>query len=585
MKPWVPRAGAVLLALIAWLDPAVSSMRTTRPIVSVITTDAVTDANLEARLVASLDRSFTVVRGAFGAADGVVTVGTEVPDLIRHVDPSVPLFAVSPDSGNRGVVIEALDVPARSPLAARVAVGVRFTVTGGRGRVAVVSLRSGGMLLDRRSVPPDADAIRLTTELSFVPDAPAMLPLDVTVRVGDDSASARTATDVIDPRWQVHFVDTRPSWASTFVRRALEADPRFRVTSRTTTSRAIATTVGDAPAMSDADALRRFDVLVVGAPDDLSPSDLATLDRVLRTRGGTAVLLLEREPRGALASFIQVGRWAGTRVPQPRRVGGAESGLLATDLLWPRAFPLGATGIARTDDSTQQTVVWSLPVGAGRLIVSGALNAWHYRAATQSGFDRFWTRVLASAATAAPAPVEVRVDRPVLALGETSEVQAILRDVMMAEAGAGDSWAGTVEATVVAAGRTTADRFVDTLRLWPAVDPGVFTTRMSAPADTGVWRVAVQSDRGFGEATFLVSAPASRPSRDERAVLSALSASRRGSLIEASQLAVLRERLGSAIRPAQHVETWYPMRSPLWIIPFAIALGAEWWWRRRRGLA
>jgi hypothetical protein len=35
--------------------------------------------------------------------------------------------------------------------------------------------------------------------------------------------------------------------------------------------------------------------------------------------------------------------------------------------------------------------------------------------------------------------------------------------------------------------------------------------------------------------------------------------------------------------PAQQLP-WYPMRSPWWIVPFALLLGAEWWLRRRQAL-
>ena len=48
--------------------------------------------------------------------------------------------------------------------------------------------------------------------------------------------------------------------------------------------------------------------------------------------------------------------------------------------------------------------------------------------------------------------------------------------------------------------------------------------------------------------------------------------------------AALDARLGAL--PQRLVpETWHPMRAWWWLIPFVAALGAEWWSRRRRGLA
>jgi hypothetical protein len=50
---------------------------------------------------------------------------------------------------------------------------------------------------------------------------------------------------------------------------------------------------------------------------------------------------------------------------------------------------------------------------------------------------------------------------------------------------------------------------------------------------------------------------------------------------EAALIARTRERLSSSL---ERHETW-PMRSAWWIVPFSVCLGAEWWVRRRRGLA
>jgi hypothetical protein len=72
---------------------------------------------------------------------------------------------------------------------------------------------------------------------------------------------------------------------------------------------------------------------------------------------------------------------------------------------------------------------------------------------------------------------------------------------------------------------------------------------------------------------------------EEATVVSAFASSRGGFSIDASQLRDLPDRLAAAFQPVSRVETWYPMRSAWWLIPFTALLGAEWWWRRRRGLA
>ena len=52
-----------------------------------------------------------------------------------------------------------------------------------------------------------------------------------------------------------------------------------------------------------------------------------------------------------------------------------------------------------------------------------------------------------------------------------------------------------------------------------------------------------------------------------------------------ADLMVSRGRVIAALRQQPRPDRVHPMRSAWWIAPFAIALGLEWWSRRRRGLA
>ena len=84
--------------------------------------------------------------------------------------------------------------------------------------------------------------------------------------------------------------DTRPSWLSTFVRRAVASDPRFVVTSRVQTSRGAGVTAGRAPvALGAPGVLDAFDVVIVGAPNGLTAADASSLETYMRDRGGRVV--------------------------------------------------------------------------------------------------------------------------------------------------------------------------------------------------------------------------------------------------------------------------------------------------------
>jgi hypothetical protein len=127
------------------------------------------------------------------------------------------------------------------------------------------------------------------------------------------------------------------------------------------------------------------------------------------------------------------------------------------------------------------------------------------------------------------------------------------------------------------------------IRLWPE-QPGLFATTRSAPATPGVYRVAVDGTIAAdtrsaspvrGVASFLVAADVTEVSNRE--LLGAWSAAHGGIAVKNEDFGALRDALLRAVRPPARVATRYPMRSPWWLVPFAIALSGEWWLRRRRG--
>jgi hypothetical protein len=95
----------------------------------------------------------------------------------------------------------------------------------------------------------------------------------------------------------------------------------------------------------------------------------------------------------------------------------------------------------------------------------------------------------------------------------------------------------------------------------------------------------VSTDAERAEAPIVVDPTTSTVTLDDSAAIEAFVSSGGGSVVPESQLRELRSRLASALPTVSRVETWHPMRSVWWILPFALFLGAEWWWRRRRGLA
>jgi hypothetical protein len=225
-------------------------------------------------------------------------------------------------------------------------------------------------------------------------------------------------------------------------------------------------------------------------------------------------------------------------------------------------------------------VIWSEPIGAGRLIVSSALDSWRFRDPTQSAFDRLWQMVLADAAAAAPPPISVRVSPAPLSPGESADITVTLRDVALRDA-ASQSTPATVAASIIAPGASSRRT---SLRLWPTAEVGEFRTTLRAPDAAGVYRIVATSGGATAEAPMIVSAGVTHASPSNLDLLEAVATASGGTVISAARLDGLRDALTSVIKPVRRLERWHPMRSAWWILPFAFALSGEWLLRRRASL-
>jgi hypothetical protein len=575
--PLVLRSTAIAIAIAAVFDPAITSSRTTKPVVSVVA-DARSTA-LADRVGGTLSKSFDVVRAPAPNSDATVLVGDAPFDATQGAQS--PVFAVVDDRDEPAIALTAMHAPTWTPADARAPIVVVARVTHARGRIVIATLQREGLVIDRvtRTIATDDEHVPLT--LGFVPTAVGAAPLEVVARVDGSPAAARAdaVVDVRNQRWAVLFFDPRPSWMSTFARRALEHDSRFVVSSRVVTSRNVSTDAGNPPGrLDDLAALEAYDVVVVGAPEALSSNDVAGLDAFLRARGGSVVLLFDRRAAGAYERLTQVATWSADSSGKAAAIIplSADSGALrAAETVWPARLPAGADVVARS--APDRPIVWRSPVGAGQLIVSGALDAWRFRDRSVSGFDRFWQTLVASAATSAPPPVEVALDRSAIAPGEDVNVDVAIRDAELSTVRpAHSSVSATLEPAQQGAPATA-------VRLWPGASIGQFTGTVRA-ASPGMYRLVVSSGGTRASTPIVVSGGVAHPGSETRDLLAAFANAHGGRVLPASQLKSLSPALRAAIRPTPHLETWHPMRSAWWIIPFALALSGEWWLRRRRGL-
>lgn len=590
----VLRVVAIVIAVVAAIDPSIASNRTTRPEVAVIAVDAHRDSALADRVSRTLAKRFTVTRASVSNAEGTVVVGSGLPS--NTTDLAAPAFAILPDRDGPVVTFDAVRAPAWAPREARVVISTIARVTGGRGRTLDATLRAGGLVVDHVVRRVNTDDERVPVSLAFVPTVAGATALRVSATVVGARTPATTdvAADVRDKRWAVLFFDPRPSWMSTFVRRAVERDTRFIVTSRVVTSRNVSTDAGQPPGrLDDLAALGLFDAVVIGAPEALSERDVVGLDAFLRRRGGGVVLLFDRRAPGPYERLTEVGAWVDDstgRTVSIAPVSGDSTmgGLRASDIAWPSRLPAGAESVALTVPSARDTasgrpVIWRSAVGVGRLIVNGALDSWRYRDRLLPGggsaFDRFWETIIANAANASPPPVAVSLANGALAPGEESPVTVTGRDAALSsERVAHTSVSAVLESSNSGEAPTP-------VRLWPSGPAGQLEGVVRAPAAAGVYRLVVSADGNRGDAALVVGPDVVHPAPDAPDLLGAWVSARGGRVLAESRLDELSGALGRAIQPEPRLEIWNPMRSGWWVIPFALALSGEWWLRRRRGLA
>jgi hypothetical protein len=79
------------------------------------------------------------------------------------------------------------------------------------------------------------------------------------------------------------------------------------------------------------------------------------------------------------------------------------------------------------------------------------------------------------------------------------------------------------------------------------------------------------------------AAPALDAAPDTRDLVGVWTSSRGGQVIPESRLAELGPAIAQALSPPSERRSRHPMRSAWWIVPFGLALGVEWWTRRRAG--
>ncbi|MEP7117023.1 MAG: hypothetical protein ABI880_05550 [Acidobacteriota bacterium] len=406
------------------------------------------------------------------------------------------------------------------------------------------------------------------------------LTVSATTAAGDGAPQTeRLAVDVAVAAtpWPVLVLEPRPSWAATFVRRALESDARLDVDAQATLAPGLVR--GVAPGPVDDRRVARARVVVVGGLDGLTDADVRRLERYLAERGGAVVLVPDGVVSGPAAQLLP-GRWR----HRLEATAADAAGLRASE--WLLASGLGAGDVVMASHGAAPTIV-SRAIGEGRLVVVGALDAWRFRTPSlpavreraaappiealeqATPFTSFWQALVAELARGSRPAVEVSIAHEAGDDHATIEVQARAFAPRTA-------W--TAAARVVCAGGAMP------LRLWPEARAGHFGGAVSWPHNDAACEIVATID-GVGEGRAWLNAPPSTRGEARRVVerLRAVAVSSGGLAAAPGDVDAVVRALAALPRGTPVEEPSWPMRSWWWGLGVALALGGEWWLRRQSG--
>ncbi len=626
------RVVALAIVIAAVIDPTIASMRSMRPIISVVSANDSRDSVLLVDATRALQSSFTVVRAPLSAAAGTVLVGAQLPAQSAAI--ASPVLVLSASEREPSVRMQRIMAPTRAMSNARVPVSARIIVsipratrnastpsaslpdstTKGTPVRVQVELLHDAAIVARTQFAVSHDTVR-SVQLDMVPTRAraTVLQLRAFVVGAHDTVRHDVMVDVQDVRWSILFFDRRPSWMSTFVRRALTRDPRFAVTSRVVTSTNVSRATGRAPVGLDELAnTSRFDAVVIGAPDALTIRDADGVSNLLRARGASVLVLADHAAPSPLDALLAIGGWTMTtrRVassivpPVPSNavvsnVAGDAMLLKALSIGVPKQLSTSAQILGVVRDSAKSLsardllpVIWRMPVGIGQLYVSGAFDAWRFRDSAQSTFDATWRDIVDQAASAHQSALDLRLESGLVRPDEPMFVQLTPRDSSRA-----NSSPGTAEVIIRPLRRDADTSSVATGSIAPPTRPvgASVTTRLTvsqqlsasyhAPAIPGAYELVASLGPDTARQSFVVEPSVSRDADDAPDIVNAWAESRGGRSLSQDHLDSLPATMRQLIHPADRLTSWHPMRSPWWIVPFALALAGEWWLRRRRGLA
>ncbi len=579
------RAASLALGVVALIDPSCRQART-QPIAVQVQPASSTAAHRElADRVRQRLASTLGTRADFDSPrdpDALViagepTDGSAIPEgkpvsIVADVDPA-------------GRNVRVLDITAPTRMFPGVPTAITVTVVGREvvGESTRIALHLDGIEIDGIDHRWTGLEESFTARLEDLPLSAGTRRVRASVSParGETTESdnhADIAIEVLDRKVHVLVHEPRPSWQGTFVRRALEGDPLFDVSSLARTSTGIEVRAGQPPERLGAANLEAFDAVVVGAPEELRDSDVAALESYLRNRGGALIFVPDRRPSGPYPRMIPAATFGEVLIANAAALRADAGVLRGSEFAAPEKLAAGVdvlAGLVRENGTAPVVISW--PTGLGRAIFSGALDAWRHRGRPDE-FTTFWRNVILTAASQSPPALAVTATPTVVQPGDRVRVTARLRPTEF-ERGPRPGVLPEVGVVVQAEDQPEAP-----VRLWPTAEAGTYEGTFDVTAAGRLSIVATAGAKLTSRAELIAADGARTATGHGTAATELLARASGGAVANASDLSGVESNL-RALPQQTAAATIYPARSPCWIVAFVATLGAEWFLRRRRGAA
>ena len=588
------RGAGVAIAVLGAIDPSIGLMRS-QPVPVRFQVIESPGLQLPSRIGGSRrEEADTIVRRLTGNLAGFIDASdTREPAAIVLIGdappPAVPVEGVPISTVSMAeellpnVRLVQVDDPPPAAMRQAVIVDAEFEAIGMSGKTSVFVVQDRGTVVARTEHRWTGERERFRARLRYAPPVAGLhwltvgaQPLDEERTAVDNAADASVL--VVDRPLRVLAYEPRPSWNAAFVRRALEADRRFDVAALVRSSRGVMVRSGRAPAVLTSAALEDFDVITIGAPEELRATELDALSTFAYRRGGGVVFLPDRRPSGPYRDVLPAAEFEEVLLENPVPIAADISDdVRASELLLARRVRSSASTVAAIDRRGERapvSVTWVH--GAGQMVLWGALDAWRFRSDADGAFSRFWQATAADLAIAAPERVDVSISPRLAAPNERVVIRATVRSTEFAAEGA------RVVLPPVGAAVRHETGSEQPLRLWPTAESGVFEGETTA-AEAGRHDVRVMAGASVGRAAFLVGKGLRRAIAEDPGALKLIAGSTGGVAVRGDEVATLEDYLRKLSRGSERTSV-RPMRSLWWMVPFAGCLCAEWALRRRRGL-